>query len=94
MWAKDANDFIHIQRINNATSIQDVSIYRFDDQRKLKSVMFAANGEYDSTNQLWVLSQVDESILSSEKNHRFTAIDGGLEDQPNPRKTRNSFTEC
>lgn len=67
MWAKDANDFIHIQRINNATSIQDVSVYRFDDQRKLKSVMFAANGEYDSTNQLWVLSQVDESILSSEK---------------------------
>ncbi len=49
MWAKDANDFIHIQRINNATSIQDVSIYRFDDQRKLEVGDVCCNGEYDST---------------------------------------------
>lgn len=67
MWAKDGRDFIHIQRINNSTSIQDVSVYRFDEQQKLKSVMFASSGEYDTANQQWVLSQVDESILSSEK---------------------------
>ncbi|EMJ7519810.1 LPS export ABC transporter permease LptG [Providencia rettgeri] len=67
MWAKDGRDFIHIQRINNATSIRDVSIYRFDKQQKLNSVMFASSGEYDTANKQWVLSQVDESILSSEK---------------------------
>ncbi|EMI5489959.1 LPS export ABC transporter permease LptG [Providencia stuartii] len=67
MWAKDGRDFIHIQRIADTTSIQEISIYRFDEQHKLKSVMFASSGAYDKDNKLWVLSQVDESILSSEK---------------------------
>ena len=67
MWAKDGRDFIYIQRINNSTSIQDVSIYRFDEQQKLQSVMFASSGAYDETNEMWVLSQVDESILSSQQ---------------------------
>lgn len=67
MWAKDGRDFIYIQRINNSTSIQDVSIYRFDEQQKLQSVMFASSGAYDEKNEMWVLSQVDESILSSQQ---------------------------
>lgn len=67
MWAKDGYDFIHIQRIADTTSIQEISIYRFDDKHKLKSVMFASSGVYDKDNHQWILSQVDESILSSER---------------------------
>lgn len=67
MWAKDGRNFIHIQRIADTTSIQDVSIYRFDEKHKLESVMFASSGSYDKDNGQWVLSQVDESIMSSEK---------------------------
>ncbi|UDG80945.1 Lipopolysaccharide export system permease protein LptG [Candidatus Hartigia pinicola] len=68
IWLKDGRNFIHIQRIINPTSIQEVSIYRFNEQHKLKSVMFAFNGNYNNANQKWVLSQVEESILSGEKN--------------------------
>ncbi|EKT60683.1 LPS export ABC transporter permease LptG [Providencia burhodogranariea] len=67
MWAKDGRNFIHIQRIADTTSIQEISIYRFDDKHKLESVMFASSGSYDKDNDQWVLSQVDESIMSSEK---------------------------
>ncbi|HHR6129366.1 TPA: LPS export ABC transporter permease LptG [Providencia alcalifaciens] len=67
MWAKDSHDFIYIQRIKDASTIQDVSVYRFDEHRKLQSVMFAARGTYDAEKKLWVLSQVQESILGSQQ---------------------------
>ncbi|WP_277850234.1 LPS export ABC transporter permease LptG [Moellerella wisconsensis] len=67
MWAKDGDDFIHIQRIDNEQSIKEISIYKFTPQHQLQSVLFASSGTYNPESKTWELSQVDESILGNEK---------------------------
>ncbi len=67
MWAKDGNDFIHIQRIDDMQSIKEISIYKFNAKHQLESVLFASTGIYNTESKMWELSQVDESILGDEK---------------------------
>ncbi|WP_323839905.1 LPS export ABC transporter permease LptG [Photorhabdus africana] len=67
MWAKDGDDFIYIQRIVSDTEIKGVNIYHFSDDKKLLSVKYAASAVYDEDNDLWKLSQVEESDLTDSK---------------------------
>ncbi|MDO6405712.1 LPS export ABC transporter permease LptG [Pantoea phytobeneficialis] len=67
LWAKDGSSFIYIERIKGDNQIDGVSIYNFNDQRRLLSVRYAATATWDKTKKLWVLSQVDESDLKDAK---------------------------
>ncbi|MEQ4924150.1 LPS export ABC transporter permease LptG [Proteus hauseri] len=67
MWAKDGNQFIYINRIKSQNEMQGVSLYDFNDNRKLISVRYAASATYDSAKKTWVLKQVEESNLSNEQ---------------------------
>lgn len=67
LWAKDGNNFIHIQRVINQNDIKEISIYQFDAQKKLQAVIFAASGRYNSDTHQWQLSQVDKSLIKNEK---------------------------
>lgn len=67
LWAKDGNDFIHIQRVIGKNEIKEVSIYQFDAQKKLQAVIFAASGRYNTDTHQWQLSQVDKSLINNEK---------------------------
>ncbi len=67
LWAKDGNSFIYIQRIKGENELNGISIYNFNDQRRLLTVRYAASATYDATNRLWKLSQVDESNLTDAK---------------------------
>jgi lipopolysaccharide export system permease protein len=44
-----------------------VSIYSFNDQRRLQSVRYAALAKFDKDTKMWRLSQVDESNLTDPK---------------------------
>ncbi|KAI3491426.1 hypothetical protein L1887_44044 [Cichorium endivia] len=44
-----------------------VSIYAFDDQRRLQSVRHASSAKFDAEHKQWRLSQVDESDLTDPK---------------------------
>ena len=44
-----------------------VSIYAFDDQRRLQSVRHASSAKFDAEHKQWRLSQVDESDLADPK---------------------------
>lgn len=64
IWAKDKNDFIYIQNVAKEDELSGVSIYHFDNDRKLLSVRYAGTATYDKDNKKWLLSQVDQSDLS------------------------------
>lgn len=67
LWAKDGNNFIFISHISNENELSGVSIYRFNDQRRLTDVRYAASAVWDKGARQWDLTQVDESNLTDPK---------------------------
>ncbi len=67
LWAKDGNSFIYITRINGDNQLSGISIYNFNDQRRLLSVRYAATATWDKNSKAWKLAQVDESDLNDAK---------------------------
>ncbi|WP_312058278.1 LPS export ABC transporter permease LptG, partial [Pantoea septica] len=67
LWAKDGNNFIYIERVRGDNQLDGVSIYNFSDDRRLKSVRYAASATWDQANKRWNLAQVDESDLNDPK---------------------------
>ncbi|GAA0503678.1 LPS export ABC transporter permease LptG [Tatumella terrea] len=64
LWAKDGNNFIFIDHIRNESELSGVSIYRFNDQRRLTDVRYAASAVWDKSERQWDLTRVDESNLT------------------------------
>ncbi|OCG69642.1 lipopolysaccharide ABC transporter permease LptG [Gilliamella sp. Occ3-1] len=60
IWAKDGNDYVFIEHINNDNSISNVYIYSVD-KNELQSITYAAYGVYE--NNTWTLSQVKKNEL-------------------------------
>ncbi|WP_312953045.1 LPS export ABC transporter permease LptG [Superficieibacter sp.] len=67
LWAKDGDDFVYIERIKGDDELGGVSIYAFNEQRRLQSVRYAASAKFDKEHGQWNLSQVDESNLKDPK---------------------------
>ncbi|CAL1329542.1 LPS export ABC transporter permease LptG [Candidatus Providencia siddallii] len=67
IWIKDGCNFVHIQHIKNSISIENISIYFFNKQHQLQSLLFASNGIYDENRNLWLLSNINKSIITDEK---------------------------
>lgn len=65
LWAKDGNDFVHIERVTGNDQLNGISIYVFNDQHRLLSVRYAAQATFDARHKLWQLSQVNESDLTN-----------------------------
>jgi len=65
LWAKDGHDFIFIERVNADSELSGVSIYSFNDNRRLQSIRYALSAKYDATHHVWKLSQVDQSDLTN-----------------------------
>ncbi|WP_428944294.1 LPS export ABC transporter permease LptG [Pantoea sp. FN060301] len=67
LWAKDGNNFIFIQRLKDNSELAGISIYTFNERRRLSSVRYAASAKYNAETKAWDLSQVDESNLTDPK---------------------------
>ncbi|EXU75498.1 LPS export ABC transporter permease LptG [Erwinia mallotivora] len=67
LWAKDGDNFIFIERLKDNNELGGVSIYSFNQQRRLQSVRYAATAKYNADKKLWDLSEVDESVLTDPK---------------------------
>lgn len=65
LWAKDGSDFIYIERVSGKAELSGVSIYHFNEQRRLETVRYAASASFE--NGTWRLSQVDTSDLTDPK---------------------------
>ncbi len=67
LWAKDGNNFVYIERVKGDNELGGISIYAFNDQRRLQTVRYAATATFDPGHRVWRLSQVDESNLTDGK---------------------------
>ncbi|WP_165460630.1 LPS export ABC transporter permease LptG [Atlantibacter sp.] len=67
LWAKDGNSFVYIERVKGDNELGGISIYSFNDQRRLQTVRYAATATFDAENRVWRLSQIDESNLTNSK---------------------------
>lgn len=67
VWAKDGNDFVFVRRISDDVSLNDVYIYRFNDQHQLETMKHANQAIFDNESQQWLLRQVSESHISEEQ---------------------------
>ena len=62
LWARDGETYIHVRRVENDGRLMDISLYRFNKDLKMESVMLAEKGVYDG-NQ-WILDKVKRSTIS------------------------------
>ncbi len=61
-WARDRNTFVNIRKILPGARLQDIYIYEFSDDRKLKVASYAAFAQYSDNR--WLLNKIEQSILT------------------------------
>ena len=57
VWAKDGEHFVSIGQVLSRDSLQDITIFDFDDTLALESITYAAEGSFDGDG--WWLEGVD-----------------------------------
>ena len=62
-WARDRNSFINIRKLLPGNVIEEIYIYEFDDQDRLRSSISADNARYIGDH--WVLEGVDRTIIDA-----------------------------
>ena len=60
-WARDGNSFINIRKILPGNVMQDVYIYEFDEQDRLRNSIFANNAHY--VDDRWMLEEVERTTI-------------------------------
>ena len=63
VWAKDGMNFVNIGEVEDTGRINDLTIYRFNQQRELESVLLAQRGLYQDDS--WQLQQVREVTIGA-----------------------------
>ena len=56
LWAKDGNNFVYIERVKGDEELGGISIYAFNENRRLQSVRYAAAAKFDPEHKVWRLS--------------------------------------
>lgn len=64
VWARDANDFIFIGKVEDS-KIYGMNMWRYDDDKRLESVVYAAEVEYVSDNT-WTMKDVQLTEMVDE----------------------------
>ena len=61
-WGKDGNSFIHIRKILPDNRVEELYIYEFDDENRLRNSTFAARASY--TDDHWLLENLTQTLVS------------------------------
>ncbi len=62
-WARDRNTFVNIRKILPGARLQDIYIYEFSDDRKLKVASYASFAQY--RDDRWLLNNIKQSLFTS-----------------------------
>ena len=76
LWVKDETAFVNVARVLYDATLQDVRIYNFDDQYRLRSISQAREGKFVHEN-LWILKNVVQTKF--EENRTSVAAYATLE---------------
>lgn len=60
-WARDENNFINIRKILPGNVIEEIHIYEFDGEDRLRSSIFASYARY--VDGRWVLEDVESTVI-------------------------------
>lgn len=61
LWARDGKTFIHVRRVSNKGQLQGVTLYLFDTDHHLNSIINARSADYQQKH--WSLSHVTQTNL-------------------------------
>ncbi len=61
LWARDGQYFIHIREVPSQNQVNGVSIYEFDEARRLRTMTVARSGHYRGDQ--WLLAEVSRSRI-------------------------------
>lgn len=64
-WSRDGNSFINIRTILPGDRVEDIYIYEFDDEDRLRTSTYASSARY--TNGQWILENIEQTRISEEK---------------------------
>ncbi len=63
-WARDRNSFVNIRKILPGARLQDIYIYEFGDDRRLKVASYAAFAQY--RDDRWLLNDIQQTQITSQ----------------------------
>ena len=66
IWARDGNNFVYIQHINDESTLNNIYIYQFDNQRKLKTLQHGNQATYNPQSGDWVFNQLSETVIEGD----------------------------
>ncbi len=84
VWAKDGNDFIYVRRITDDIKLNDIYIYRFNDQRQLQQVSHANQATFKDGK--WTLKQINTSQISADEIKTTNQLNGVWQTSLTPDK--------
>jgi len=62
-WARDGDTFVNIRRVLPGAHLRDITIYEFDGERRLRSVLHAATADYRGGG--WLLQDIRQSRIDT-----------------------------
>ncbi len=65
IWIRDKNNYTQIRAVTTDKKLQNVSIFTFTDDKKLKVSTLAKNAYYDG--QAWILNDIQQTFISDDK---------------------------
>lgn len=63
-WAKDGDKFVSIGEVLDKDALRDISIYEFDNDKRLSTVTIAKEAEFE--NEQWLLKRVKQTQFGAE----------------------------
>ena len=64
-WSRDGSSFINIRKILPGDQVQDIYIYEFDAEDRLRTSTYASRGRY--ANGRWILEDIEQSVIDDDK---------------------------
>ncbi|UCE89761.1 MAG: LPS export ABC transporter permease LptG [Pseudomonadota bacterium] len=65
LWVRDGQNFVHVQRVDDAGRLEGVSLYALDDQQRMTSILQAGSAEH--RDGAWVLNNVRRSRIDKDE---------------------------
>jgi len=63
-WSRDGSSFINIRKILPGDQVEDIYIYEFDDEDRLRASTYARRGRY--VNDQWILEDIEQSVIDND----------------------------
>lgn len=75
LWVKDGRSFVNIRKAAPDTPLEEIRIYRFNEQNRLESVTDARTAVFEPPDR-WQLREVVRTVLEGDRSRVETSVEG------------------